>query len=521
MNWRRVTQVALFTISITAISRATFAQTRQSITFGGLRPQGIQNTYSPSLGPATKAANPSVRTIGNVPQTPTFGRFNQRPTVDTSSFGRQRPGVGYPQRRPNRPTTRPTTRPAIPPVVDNSINNQTNITNNVINNNIVNNNVVNNFGGYPGYGYPSATITVRPGANWGPEYYQWQNQWYQNFVHQRHHNWYHGSWTGNGYRRWYAPLSYGANGWGLSKAVYDSGYVEYTNPYMVSGVTIAGWDYSNPIPIRTFSNEGDRAADRGFDAFERARQEFRNRQYRSALRWAERALGERLEDPLAHELYALCLFAEGKYDEAALVLNSLLASAPGWDWTTMVGLYGNRSPYEAHLRRLERFVKARPDDASARFVLAYHYLVCGRAEPAIEQLRQVVELKPRDIVAARMLESLTEPEPAKPNDTAPRPSVPQGNETAPPIDLVGHWKATRQGEEFRLRIEKDGTFAWQHDASRTNSTMQGDLSVVNGLMILESPQGTTMVGRVTPISKDQFHFALLSGSSDEGLLFRR
>lgn len=517
----------LTVIAVAMLTQTVNGQSRQSITFGGLKPQNVQRTYSPNLGPTSKVQQNNVgiqRNIGAIPQSPNFGNLNPRARIDVMSPGRSK--LGMPQ--PNRPQTRPSPRPNNNIVIDQS-SNQTNITNNVVNNtvnnNVINNNVINNnYGGYPGYGvnYPAATISVSPGRNWGPGYNRWQNQWYQSFVHSRHHDWYHGSWNGNGHRRWYTPLTFGiSNGWGRS-AIYESGYVQYSNPYLISGVTIAGWDYSRPVAIQTFSQGQDSLPQEGFDTLDHARTAFRNRQYSTATKLTERALGERIQDPVAHEFYALCLFADGEYAPAALVLNSLLASAPGWDWTTMIGLYGSRSPYEAHLRRLERYVQAKPEDAAARFLLAYHYLVCGRAPAAIEQLERVVALKPRDMVATRMLASLKDPENLDDADRDATPPQQDRPQTDAPIDLVGTWQAKRQGETFLLDIDKDGTFIWKHDASRTNSTLQGTVSVVNGIMILENPQGTTMVGRMTPIDKDQFHFTLLGGTGqDEGLLFRR
>ena len=103
------------------------------------------------------------------------------------------------------------------------------------------------------------------------------------------------------------------------------------------------------------------------------------------------------------------MFATGDYTGAAAVLNNLLAVAPGMDWTTLSGLYGNVEEYTTQLRALEAHCKQKPDDAAAHFVLAYHYLVAGHGDAAAEQLKRVVAAQPGDQVAKRMLAALTPP----------------------------------------------------------------------------------------------------------------
>ena len=62
------------------------------------------------------------------------------------------------------------------------------------------------------------------------------------------------------------------------------------------------------------------------------------------------------------------MFAMGDYTGAAAVLNNLLAVAPGMDWTTLSGLYGDVDAYTTQLRALEAHCKQKPDDAAAHFV---------------------------------------------------------------------------------------------------------------------------------------------------------
>ncbi len=78
-----------------------------------------------------------------------------------------------------------------------------------------------------------------------------------------------------------------------------------------------------------------------------------------------------------HEFLALAYFAQGKYQQAAAPLYAVLSVRPGWDWTTLSGMYPDVDTYTAQLRALEAYVKANPDSAQGRFVLAYQYLAQG------------------------------------------------------------------------------------------------------------------------------------------------
>ena len=66
---------------------------------------------------------------------------------------------------------------------------------------------------------------------------------------------------------------------------------------------------------------------------------FRAQDYVKALDSFNQSLAINAGDAVVHEVRALTLFASGNYSEAAVALNSLLAAAPGMDWTTLSSLY--------------------------------------------------------------------------------------------------------------------------------------------------------------------------------------
>ena len=65
-------------------------------------------------------------------------------------------------------------------------------------------------------------------------------------------------------------------------------------------------------------------------------------------------------DTVLHEFRGLTLFALGRYKEAAAAEYAVLSAGPGWDWTTLSGLYPNVDVYTEQLRALEQYAIA-PD----------------------------------------------------------------------------------------------------------------------------------------------------------------
>lgn len=462
---------------------------------------------------------------------------------------------------------------------------QNNITqNNVTQNNISINNIHNHQqvvnqsfqrpGGWGGWGW---------GGGWNsPGYNHWGDYWYDRHVHHHHHGWYHGCWGGNWSTVWVAPFAFGAMGWGSSNFLYSSGYIQYYNPYATQVVFVQGVDYSRPIIIQQVvaveapSDSGKvasgvpqpAAVEPGLAELDEARVNFKAGQYQQARVLTERSLQLRPGDPAAHEFYALCLFAVGEYQAASAVLNALLATAPGWDWTTMSSLYGQPARYEQQLRALEAESRRNPNNPGVQFVLAYHYLVCGHGEQAIPKLRQVVELQPRDTVSKKLLqtlesaqlarqqadatpeeerlaqgnlprpEELERPQPQPPEDQlAERPelTVPEDPAAEEPVggeedddadffDLVGEWVADLpQGGKVVLTITEESQFTWRLEpASGEVKSIEGSLNSANDLLVLESPQEGTMVGRAEVVGGAEFRFVLQGGPPDDpGLTFRK
>jgi hypothetical protein len=176
-------------------------------------------------------------------------------------------------------------------------------------------------------------------------------------------------------------------------------------------------------------------------------------------------------------------------------------------------------------------------------VLAYHYLVTGHAEEAVDALRVVVAQQPRDATAKHMLESLAPSEEPSAIATAPTPPEPSGVRQAsatepvapdapaaktaaavgPETDLVGRWRAEADGTTIELAIDDASKFEWSATPPGGTATkLSGNLLATSDTLVLDSETQGAMVGNVKTIGPDEFHFALAGGpTAAKGLEFRR
>src|SRR5690606_12393795 len=87
----------------------------------------------------------------------------------------------------------------------------------------------------------------RPGWGWGG----WGNNWHNDCINP-HYGWYNGRWISDGRSNWYAPLAWGAVGWGLGSITSGWGYVtSYYNPYYVQAAAVP-YDCSRPVVVNTY-----------------------------------------------------------------------------------------------------------------------------------------------------------------------------------------------------------------------------------------------------------------------------
>ncbi len=320
------------------------------------------------------------------------------------------------------------------------------------------------------------------------------------------------------------------SGWGYS-------YTSYYNPYYAEPLIAQSmpYDYSQPVVVDNYvssttdvagsnaqSDQSTPQQTQALSSFDQGLAKFKAAQYVPALSDFNAALKALPGDAVVHEVRSLALFATGDYKAAAAGLNSLLSSAPGMDWTTMSGLYGNPEDYTTQLRKLEQFCKSNPSDASACFVLAYHYLVIGSKDVAIKALRVVVQNQPKDVTAKRMLDALV---PADEPAVAAATTAPVAAtlSDSPQTDLVGKWLAQSRDTKIELSITEDSKFTWKAGGKdQATVELTGQLIAGGDGISLQTKEQGAIGGTVTSKGPDNWTFAI-SGSppSDPGLSFAR
>lgn len=372
------------------------------------------------------------------------------------------------------------------------------------------------------------------GNHWN---FGWNNAWYNRFYYP-YCPW-PGYFSADFYPGYTDAIGWGLAAWGLGDLYYQSGYASYCNPYRTAlpVVTAGGYgvDYTQPIAAIAAQNAPpDEAAAKQAVAeasaqIDASRDAFKRQDYLSALTLADNAVANLPGDSAIHEYRALVLFALGKYSDAAAVLNSILASGPGWDWSTMVRLFDSQQTYTNHLRKLENYITANPNAADARFVLGYHYLVCGHLSSAATEFESVLRLQPADGVARQLL-NLTRNS-AKPGEPSAVPDVPRdsGADSRPaaaPLtsdQLVGTWLVDRGKDGIvTLDLTPQGTFTWTFAKPDKTNKLEGHYSINGkGLLVLASGD-SQMIGSVSLDDDKHLRFTLAGGpEGDSGMLFAK
>lgn len=375
---------------------------------------------------------------------------------------------------------------------------------------------------------------LRPdfGDRWDNVRPDWQNRYGNIYIN--HNHWHHGCWHGNAGGWWNhmwtqhtALMAFGTTMWGLNRAAWTFGYWGYANPFFVAPYPVGGTviNYSQPIVIESAPAATEQPADApapGMTEFDAARASFFQGDYAAALASTNQALAKLPNDPIIHEFRALVMFAQGKYQEAAAGLYSVLSVGPGWDWTTLSSLYPSVEVYTKQLRALENHVKQQPQATDARFVLAYHYLTMGSNDAAVSQLKQLHQKMPQDTLVKQLLLATGGPEAlgvAAPAAEAPMPAA----AAVAAADLVGNWGATGQGDtQFALGLTQDGNFTWTFTQGGKAQTVKGVYALDGDTLAMEPETGGTMLATVTPPQGGKFRFQLLGAPpGDPGLNFAK
>ena len=348
-----------------------------------------------------------------------------------------------------------------------------------------------------------------------------------------HGDWHHGDWHGNWNNSWYhRPVGWWTAGYWAGAAVsaipWSWGYWPYYNPYctgpfVADGATI---DYSQPIVVAQavasppVTQAGLTAEQQATPLLDAARNAFMQGDYKTALAQVDQAIAQVPNDTVLHEFRGLVLFALGRYKEAAAADYAVLSTGPGWDWTTLSGLYPNVDVYTEQLRALEQYAKSHPAASDAKFLLAENYLTCGHTDAAAAQFKEVMRLDPKDQLSAQLLNSISASDTAEQAAPSP-PAAP--TKPADASSLVGNWTATRaDSATIKLALAGDGKFTWALDQNGKPQQFSGTYTVADNLLVLKQGGNPMMAGQVAPLANDRFNFKLAGDNpSDPGLTFVR
>jgi tetratricopeptide (TPR) repeat protein len=418
---------------------------------------------------------------------------------------------------------------------------------NVNRNNTFNNVNVNHFAGGPA-GWHNPYYGSHAGfvhGYWGGHYaggWGWRPYGYGGYGGYGGLGWGLGTGFGIGLG---SGLGWGLSSWMFGPSLYNWGYSNYYNPYYggygAGGVAVAqggGYDYAQPINLQAAMPD-EPTSTQANSTFDSARDAFKQGNYAQALDLTDQALKQSPNDTTLHEFRALCLFALGRYDDSAASLYAVLSAGPGWDWTTLIGIYADPATYTEQLRALEGYVNNNQQSAGARFVLAYQYLTDGFPEQAVDQFKVVVKLQPKDQISAQLIQQLRKaPETsAAIGDTTGAQTAPPAAESVPaaPVDaastnanvsrkqgkLDGTWTAQANGStNITVTYENGNHFSWKVNQQGQDHTISGNFSYVNGIVTMVQDQASTMVGDVSWQDDTHFTFKVLGGGpEDPGLSF--
>jgi hypothetical protein len=400
------------------------------------------------------------------------------------------------------------------------------------------------FSGGSGYrGFSGSTAGASRFTPNNPGSGAWRGNW-NNYGRWGGRGWGYGWGIGLGYWGFGGPLWYG--GWPFWYSTL--GYGAYSNPYYTNAADYGGYDYGAPIQQNGPQNaqqNPEGAPDNQY--FAEARAAFYAGNYPEALRNIEHAAIDQPTNEDIHQFHSLVFFALGDYQKAAAVAHTVLDRGPGWNWSVVQSFYPSPDTYTQQLRKLEHYITEHPDQASTRFLLGYEYLTLGHYPAADRQLKKVVALEPKDVLAKNILNGLdhapgvmpnatpgtsqpqgmtsTQKMPPGPPQGAPTP--PQGQPAAPsngpaPV-ITGSWTASpAPGVTIKATLQPDKHFTWTFtEGGQTTNftgtyTQQGD-----DLVLTRDQDGQKMDGTVT-MSDNGFRFRLKNTDpNDVGLQFTK
>ena len=144
-----------------------------------------------------------------------------------------------------------------------------------------------------------------------------------------------------------------------------------------------------------------------FNTFHHAAIEaFQGGRFNESVRLAKHAIVEDANGANLHLFLSHALFAAGEFQSAAAAIRHAAAleslEALGYyvkDWRA----YYRGNQYTKAMNRLNRFIGSNPDDTSARFLRAYHFLYLEQTDYAAGELAKIIDRDPNDRLTRDLL----------------------------------------------------------------------------------------------------------------------
>ncbi len=159
------------------------------------------------------------------------------------------------------------------------------------------------------------------------------------------------------------------------------------------------------IPSKPLGEEGSFV-----QLLDQAQRLFHDRNYQEAVEIYHQASGLSTGNALVKMGQALAWCAVGDYEGAASALRRALTLNPEWNEKPILvaTFYGDTNDFNAHIARLEMFVKKSEKNLESRFLLAYLYSIADRGDEAAELLADLLDQNPNDLEATTLLGRLAE-----------------------------------------------------------------------------------------------------------------
>ena len=249
------------------------------------------------------------------------------------------------------------------------------------------------------------------------------------------------------------------------------------------------YNYSQPISTTAAPPE-QAVAGQANTAFDQARDAFKAGDYAKALQLDQQALAQTPNDTEPARVPRSGVLCSGQ------VRPGRRAALRGALGRTRLGLddlerdVSRRRDLHRPAPSLEASVRANPESAHARFVLAYQYLGQGHVENAVAQLKEVVKLQPARHALGAAHRHTTSP----PAAAQPPPAEPATN-GAPAFEgkLAGNWVATPvKDAKISLVIKDDGKFNWDASApGKPPTAIAGASTFADGVLTLAAREART------------------------------